>query len=481
MEHPHSDKTMSSEPSARVAAAAPAFVERASATALEDWLAYFEPDVVVLSGSEPARRETSALRRVTDDETLVFDPNGHDPLRGPRLVADVPFVFAPTPEELGEVDPDEVGFVLSGLLSLDIDRATLSTSLAGLPAYRDALPAAGTSGGPIHLSVRLPAGYRREWDGLTVVGAGADAGVGDEPLVAFDCRVDGQVLSRTLKRSNLGLQALDGVGDTRARELRESGYGDRSAIAAADPVELAALDGLGESTAERIAASARAVAEGEVVRRTDAHLPGDDPIFVDIETDGLSPTITWLVGVLDGVGEAATYHSFVQRDPEDPGGAIRAFLSWYDAEGDGRPVVAYNGWSFDFQVLAEHVAEYCPEFEPVWNAIDRVDPYRWAVRDDNAVLPGRTNKLADVAAALGHESLGTGLTGAAVARAYRAWMDDPSPETEPDWDRFDAYCEDDVRALATLWRALDESGRLASEPATNESSEETTQGTLSDW
>lgn len=471
---------MVSDSPARIAAAAPGFVERATASALDDWLTYFEPDVVVLAGAEPARRASSALRRVTDDETLVFDPNGLDPIRGPRQVAGVQLQFAPSLDDLASLERSGTTFVLSGLLSLDVDRATLSTSLDGLVGYREALDPAATGAELVHLSTRLPASYRREWDGLTVVGAGADAGVGDEPLTALDCRADGRVSVHTLERSNLGLQALDGVGDTRARTLRDAGLGSRTAIAAAEPSTLVELDGLGESTVERITASARAVADGEVVRRTDAQLPSGDPVFVDIETDGLSPTITWLIGVLDTAGEEATYRSFVQRDPDDPGGAVREFLSWYDAEGDARPVVAYNGWRFDFQVLGEHVAEYCPAFEPIWDAMDRFDPYRWAVRDDNAVLPGRTNKLDDVAAALGHESAETGLTGAAAARAYRAWMDDRSPETELDWERFDAYCEDDVRALATIWTALQESGRVVSATSTDPD-DETTQGTLSDW
>lgn len=471
---------MSSPASARVAAASPGFVERATAGQLDDWLSYFAPDAVVLTGTEPARRATSALRRVTEDGTLVFDPNGHDPVRGRRRIAGVQFVLAPTVADLEDVDAGAPAFVLSGLLSLDVDRAALSTSLAGLAAYRDALGPAATDE-LVHLSTRLPDGYRRTWDGLTVVGAGAQAGVGDDPLVALDCRADGQVLSRTLKPSRLGLRALDGVGDTRARRLREAGYDSRAAVAAAETAELATVDGLGRSTAQRVAESARAVAEGRVVRRSDAPLPGGEPVFVDIETDGLSPTITWLVGVLDGTGEEATYRSFLQRDPDDPGGAIREFLAWYDAEADGRPVVAYNGWRFDFPVLAEHVAEYCPEFEPVWVGMERFDPYRWAVEGDNAVLPGRTNTLDDVAGALGHDPDGTGLTGAAVARAYRAWMDDPSPETALDWDRFDAYCEDDVRALATVWRALDESGRVVSEAGGDRGTDGTTQGTLSDW
>lgn len=473
---------MPTQATARIAATAPAFVERATSARLDDWLDHFAPDVVVLTGDGPAPRAASALRRATDGDTPVFDPDGHDPVRGVETVADVRFVFAPTVDDLAAVAdvaaPDRTTVVVSGLLSLDVDRSALATSLVGREAYRDALDPDRLDGPTVHLSTRLPAEYRRDWDGLTVVGAGADAGTADEPLVALDCRADGTVLTRTLSPSRLGLRALDGVGEARARSLREAGYRDRAAVAAADHGDLADLSGLGDGTANRVLDSARALAEDRIVRRTDVPMPDGDPLFVDLETDGLSPTVTWLVGVLDG-GSDGSYRSFLARDPDDPGAAIRGFLSWYEAEASGRPVVAYNGWRFDFPVLDEHVAEYCPDFAPVWRGIERFDPYRFAVEEGNAVLPGLTNALADVAAALGHEPADTGLTGAAVARAYRRWMADPSPETEPDWDRFDAYCEDDTRALAVVHEALAATDRVVSTDRGDDA--ETTQGSLADW
>jgi hypothetical protein len=61
-------------------------------------------------------------------------------------------------------------------------------------------------------------------------------------------------------------------------------------------------------------------------------------------------------------------------------------------------------------------------------------------------------------------------------------MADRSPATELDWERFDAYCEDDVRALATVYEALRESGRIVStEEPSRDVHETTTQGSLSDW
>jgi predicted RecB family nuclease len=289
------------------------------------------------------------------------------------------------------------------------------------------------------------------------------------------------VLTRRLNRSQLGLRALDQVGRKRAETLRDAGLTSREDVAAASPDALADLPGLGRTTAERIRESAAAIADGEIVRNSEQALPDGEPVFVDIETDGLSPTITWLVGVLDGSADEGEYLSFLGTDPDEPGRAVEEFMAWYTAKASHRPLVAYHGWGFDFTVLYDHIVEYCPHYEADWASTYRFDPYRWAVEEGNAILPGRTNKLADVAGALGYERAGTGLTGAAVARTYQQWMTDRSPATEPDWERFDTYCEDDVRGLAVVYEALEASRRVVSTTAPSRERTETTQRTLSDW
>ena len=476
---------------ARIATASPEFVERATAAEIDDWLSYFEPDVVALTGDEPAPRAANAVRRHLDAGTVFFDAT--DPASGghSHVFDGVSLTFASQYDDLADLSgPDqETGgptFVLSPLLDLDVDRTALSTDLVGGDRYREALATSALDGECVHVSVGLPAGYRRDWNGLTVVGGGAEAGRADNPLVALDCRADGRVLRRELHPGRLGLRALDGVGRQRAQSLRTAGFDSRSAVALAEPSTLADLPDFGRETAERVRESARAVADGEVVRRSEAPLPDGEPVYIDIETDGLSPTITWLIGVLDGAD--GSYRSFLQTDPTEPGGAVEEFLSWYDAEARGRPLVAYNGWRFDFPVLRDHVLEHVPHYEAVWRESRRFDPYRWAVEDENAVLPGRTNKLEDVAAALGYERGEPGLTGAAVARTYRQWIaavdagDAETAAAEPDWERFERYCEDDVRALATVSEALEASGRLVStDTDSRDPGQETVQGTLSEW
>jgi len=482
---------MSTPESARLAAVSPPFLRKATASELADWQSVLDPDVVLLTGDpaagEARRRAADTLRHHAGPETPCIDPADGS---GPRLIDSVQFLVAPSVDalaslgaiEAAELDPTQPTFVVSPLLDLDVDTTALSATLRGRKAYVDALDPDSLDGEYVHISTRLPAGYRREWDGLAVVGGGADAGSAGSPLVALDCRTDGRTLTHERQPTRLGLRALDGVGATRAGTLREAGFRDREAVADAPPSRLADLDGFGRKTAERIVESASAVAGGAVVRTTDATLPHGDPVYIDIETDGLSPTITWLIGVLDGTAAEGRYMPFLQTDPDEPGRALADFMAWYSANASGRPLVAYNGWGFDFEVLYDHIVEYCPRYLDDWTSTYRFDPLQWAVDEGNAVLPGRTNTLEDVAEALGYERAGTGLTGAAVARTYRQWMAEQSPPTEPDWDRFESYCEDDVRALATVYEAIEEQRRLTgTDDQPRDVDETTTQGTLSEW
>lgn len=496
MSSPPSEPTRS--PSlARLACATPAFVERATPTELEDWLSYFDPNVVVLTGTQPAPRAANAVRRQLDPETMLFEPAGGS-MTGPRSIDGVQFVFASKYEYLASLpsaqtetlsieqpatlSTKEPTFVLSNLLALDVDKTALSTTLVGRKKYADALESGPLGAECIHISTALPAGYRREWNGLTVLGGGRDAGE-ETPLVTLDCRSDGEVLTRELNPGRLGLRALHGVGNQRARLLRDAGYDSRESVARAELSNLVEVSGLGKSTAMGIKQSARAVADSEIVRQSETPLPKGDPVYIDIETDGLSPTITWLIGVLDGSAADGEYLSFLQTDPDEPGGAIEEFMAWYTANASHRPLVAYNGWNFDFTVLHDHILEYCPQYEEAWTSSYRFDPYQWAVEKGNAHLPGRTNKLEDVARALGYERTERGVTGRVVARIYQQWMIDyPKTSNEPDWERFASYCEDDVRALATVYEALEASGRIVSRDGNSRDTEQTTmQGTLSDW
>jgi uncharacterized protein YprB with RNaseH-like and TPR domain len=182
-------------------------------------------------------------------------------------------------------------------------------------------------------------------------------------------------------------------------------------------------------------------------------------VCLDVETDGLSPTIVWQFGVYDP--RTDEYVAVVEdEDPSDPGPVVREFCDLFAAEYADRPVLAWNGDGFDFPVVDRFVRRHAPEHAPTWADARTVDLLAWA--RDNALLPGRTNRLDDVARALGHEGADTGLSGARTAAAYRAFAANPNdPAAEPDWARHRRYCEDDCRALWTVYEALRDADRRA--------------------
>lgn len=401
---------------------------------------------------------TIARRRVGNVDVLLARTDDHL-----GAIADA--------ERTGDLDPTGETYVVSDRLSVEVDPIALSATLSGLEGYLEALAPDRLEESYTHVTTGAPVGYRRRWAGLTVVGCGPDPDEREPSIPTLELFPDGTVACETTSASGLGLRAVPEIGEKTARRLREAGYRTREEVARAAVLELGRVEGIDTGRAQRLRENARAIVDGEVVRRNEAPLPSGTPVFVDIETDGLSPTIVWLIGVLDPAGGAessedagsdsppGTYLPFCQRDPDEPAGALEAFLEWYDANAAGRPIVAYNGDRFDFPVIAEHVARHCPAHLDAWERARRFDPYAWAVRRGNAVLPGRTNRLSDVASALGWEGEDTGLDGATVARRYRRWARDRTPESEPDWERHERYCEDDVRALAFVYDALVEARR----------------------
>jgi uncharacterized protein YprB with RNaseH-like and TPR domain len=252
-------------------------------------------------------------------------------------------------------------------------------------------------------------------------------------------------------------------------------------VRAASRSDLARVADVGQATARTIATAAEATATETVVRTSRESLPDGEPIYVDIETDGLAASVAWLVGVLDGNAENGSYYPFRQRSLGAPGDHLEAFLTWLAGTARNRPVVAWNGYGFDFDILAEQIRTHCPERVETWERRYTFDPLYWARNQTNAALPGRTNRLEHVAGALGWKGQTTGIDGETAARVYTRWRDrmtstaDPGAVTDPDWDRLESYCEDDVRALATVWEAIE------SAPAGSGSESTGRQGLLSDF
>lgn len=477
----------------RVAVYPEAACERMRPNQLSESIDFLTPDIVIAT----APYHHSLLRRSTEYDVPVITPanqtgawvhNDADPLlvaigstQDISTLADL--------EATGKLNPDTETFLLSDLLTVDINLTDLTTTLDGQADYEAALKSNDIAGSYTHLTTNAPPDYRNDWGDLTVQGAvpGAD-GTGIKKtttITLLTLHRTGLVSSRDIDAGKFGLEALDEIGPNRADTLRDAGFTSREDVANTPLHKLQTMDGFGRKTAQKIRASATALEDGDVHRTSDATIPRADPVFIDIETDGLSPTIVWLIGVLDSSSDR--YLTFTTRDPDAKGKAVENFMMWYTANASNRPIVAYHGQGFDFPVLKGHIQRHCPEYVDAWENAWKFDPYWWAVKNNNAILPGRTNKLEDVAEGLGWETDDTGLTGGAVAHVMQRWLANPCEETEPDWEKHEKYCEDDVRSMAYVFDAIKDADRLDGIVTTDDDTErddenvQTAQGTLSDF
>lgn len=138
---------------------------------------------------------------------------------------------------------------------------------------------------------------------------------------------------------------------------------------------------------------------------------------------------------------------------------------------------------FDFPVVADHINQHCPKYITEWERAHKFDMFWWATKQDNAIFPGQTNKLEDVAHSLGWEGPDIEITGEVVGERFSRWMKNPCSETELEWDRYEKYCESDVRALHHILEEV-RSAEIAQgkqEMVENKTAKETKQGRLGDY
>ena len=450
-----------------------------SPRAVADAAAYAGADAVLVVGPRDARAtatvrhavDTPVLAPATDGQTewVSLDTDGDSPAPG-----DAALCALPGPEALDDAlaGPERVAPTFAALPALAVshDPTRLASSLPGATQFGSL--AAGLDGPLVVLAGGQPAGYAHRWACPTGE-AGAETtevavhglGATDDPtFAALVVRPDGRVASEPLDPDSFGLRAVAGVGRTTADRLRERGVQTRADLAATSIPDLAAVEVIGEATARRMCGHVDVMESGDPLRTSNAALPGDSgptPVCLDIETDGLTPTIVWQFGIYDP--QTDEYVAAVEdEDPTDPAPVVREFCELLFARFSDRPVLAWNGDGFDFPVVTRFVRRHAPEYADVWAETRTVDLLAWVRR--HALVPGRTNRLDDVARALGHESAGTGLSGARTAAAYRAFRAAPGdPAAEPDWARHRAYCEDDCRALWTVYEALAAAERRAAD------------------
>ncbi len=463
-------------------AVSPTAIRDRPVATLADIDATLEPDAVWVLG--PTREPQSFARARSSFDAPAF----HPPLEtgdgavcrqsiGDHEVLSVQSVRAiePSPEAVSSSlsDPDVVA-----LLCDDIATETRPTALETTLEHADILAAALPAGCVTTvLTGAEPAGYDELWHleaetgavqhvdhdpalacepagddcvSVRVQGVGPVEGYGTAASLALlELEAEGVTNIETYSATDFGLEAVSGIGPKTATRLAEHGVTAREELLEMPVDQLASLPGVGRERAQAMHQHAAVLETGEARRLTDESLPGEHwstpPLCIDIETDGLSPTIIWQIGVYDPASDE--YRAFVERDdPSDPASVLEAFCDWLLGVHPNRALLTWNGWRFDYRHLSAFIATHAPYYAEEWESIPKFDLYLWAVTDENAMLPGRTNRLEAVASALGYEDAETGLDGAQTAAAYQRFMRTGTPL---EWERHEAYCEDDCRALCT--------------------------------
>lgn len=459
---------MAAEPGPRLLSIGYDALDTGTQNAVGDLLTCFDPDLVYVSRNGRDMRTVSHIERAFDGPVLVAG-RGADPVQsvelgGVSIVAvDSLASLKSALESIGKwVDPDA-----DFLLCDEIRPTTDAVSLTATLHERGLLEAIQehTSGETTFLTGALEASYDHRWDGssnstrepVPIRGVAPIRRAGESALPCLVLSPTGDVAVKSVPAGKFGLQAIAGVGPTKRERLRERGFESRTDVAESSVHELLTVPGVGETTAERMQQSARAIVDGSVVRTSRTSVPAREGprLFLDIETDGLNPTIIWLIGVLDPA--TGTYTDFVETEPSPSraGRVTREFVSWLAAEYDTVSLMTWNGHEFDFKYLRQFVTQYAGAYTDYWtDSVREYDLYAWATQ--HAVLPGRTNRLETVARALAIErsSRGAGLDGASLARAIRRRMYTPDRAGSIDWDRARAYCEGDVRDLAAVYDAI---------------------------
>ncbi|ELY58012.1 hypothetical protein C491_09464 [Natronococcus amylolyticus DSM 10524] len=485
---------MTNRDGARLLALPPSAVLGRPTETLADVDTTLEPDAVWLLGPEREARAFARTRQMfdapafhppleTDGEVVSRQPIGTEleiaVVRSLRALRASP---ADVSSALSDSRSTPIAVVCDDVTTTTRPTA-LETGLEGAAELAAALPPGRVT---TVLTSGVPAGYDELWHlaaetgairavehepqlecepagddcvSVRVRGAGPVEGYGGSAsLSVLELDETGVTAVDTYERSDFGLEAVAGIGPKTAERLADAEVTTRAELLETPIDKLAGYPGVGRDSAHRMHRHATVLEAGEPRRLTDESLPaesGRPPLCLDIETDGLSPTILWQIGVYDPADDS--YRAFVERDdPDDPAPVLEALCDWLFASHPDRALLTWNGWRFDYRHLGAFVARHVPYYVEEWESVPKFDLYDWAVREGHALLPGRTNKLEDVAGALGYEGAETGLDGAQTAAAYQRFL---RTGEEFDWGRHEAYCEDDCRALWHVYERLRDAPR----------------------
>ncbi len=440
------------ERAAKIVSITPTLLRWLDDYSMNDLVEYYEPDAIFIIDEADADIDFRDVR-------TRFDPVCFYPARENKRIRHVPingidFIVidgvdnldvAKEIEKMGAVDTDDTIFLVTTDIDIQLDTTNLSASLVNQEAYRK--HAGDTEGKYVYITGSLPSNYRQEWGTMAVQGAKPQEIQGGLAIPRLTCFSDGRVGVKTLESHKLGLRALEGVGRRTVEKLEKHGYNTRTDVAKATREELKEIYGIGEKTSNRLWYHSRSIQKNAIRRRNNNPVPGEKPVFINIETDGVSPSVIWHICVYDG--EEQEYKIFYAKTPDDKAEVIQSFISWYTANATDQTIISWKGWEGDYHHLTRFIQEYAPEYGGVWKKANKRDLYFWTVEQNNAVLPGRTDDVIEHARKIGYTIPESGLTSDHVQRTYRKWM--AGEVGELNWNHIHRYNKGKVKALVHIY------------------------------
>lgn len=423
---------------------------------LEDLFDYFDPDGVFVVQDADGRLSYQEVQELVGDRICFYPEKEqkrirHIPINGIdfAVIDGVENVdVAEQVEQRFVSDEEDYAYLITTDIDVKIDTSELSASLENQEEYRTHT---GKTKRPyVYMSGALPSHYRQNWGDMIVQGARPKEVRGGLLLPRFTCYADGRINIKNLRSTNLGLRAIRDVGRKTAEKLVDHGYQTRSDVSRATRSDLREIYGIGEKKGNSIWYHSRALENDTIKRRANNPVPGDQPVFIDIATDGFTPTVIWYIVAYDS--KTNTYETFLAKNPDAKGDVIRSFITWYAAGRQSQTMISWRGWESTYRHLQKFIREHASKYETLYERANKRDLYYWAEELENAVLPGRTEDIVDHARTLGTEFPEVGINEQYIMNSYREWMN--GGEDEPEWDLIRQYYKNRIRALITVYNEL---------------------------
>ncbi len=443
------------ESAAKIVSITPTILRWLNDYSIDDLVDYYDPDAFFVIDEEGADVDFRDVRS-RFDPVCIYPARENKRIRHVSLNG-IEFIIvdgvenldiAKEIEKMGEISEDDNVYLVTTDLDVEIDTTSLSASLVNQDAYKT--HSGDTKARYVYITGSLQSSYRQEWGKMAVQGARPREIQGGLAIPQLTCFSDGRVGVKTLESHKLGLRALEGVGRRTVEKLEANGYHTREEVSNATRGDLKEIYGIGEKTANKLWYHSRAMVKGKVMRRTNYPVPGKNPVFISIETDGVTPSVIWHICVYNS--KSKEYKIFYARTPEQKQEVIQSFMSWYAANGTDQTILSWKGWEGDYHHLTKFIAEYTPEYGSIWDKANKRDLYFWTTEQNNAVLPGRTDDIVEHATELGYDIPNTGLTSNYVRKVYRQWMS--NEVSEPNWELIHRYHKAKIDALVGVHKEI---------------------------